>query len=209
MSWLRKALDAKHMLIRASAVRLNTVVPNYAFACVALLALLPLIVLPHTVDGDNAAASSPVSPFVQLVQRGQYTPHHCSQYNSVMASAMSRYLPEMGRIARRANMTLVTGNHVRIPFCVLYLEQNGLPQFMLNPRFVPAAQQQRYDITSRSLCNSSSTSVPAMFFSAGELFWTSPGNNPRKQTLDGLLALEVQTALFIMQGGDICGKASA
>jgi len=206
MSWLRTALDTKHAFIRSIAVRLAPVIaPGYLMWFTLLLALLPLLVLPHTTDDYTP---TPASQFVRLAQQGHYAPYRCSQINvAATTSTLQRYLPEMGRIARHTNATLLTGNHVRIPFCVLYLEQNSLSQFMLNPRFLPAtnAVQQRYDITSRSLCNSTAKSMQTPFVSAGELFWTSPENTPREQTFDGASALGVQTALFIMQGGDICG----
>ncbi len=187
----------------------------YRYAGLALYAflfvLLPLMVV---VPGLTFIFSPPRGPPYSLIEPGNYRPRQCAQwkFEDGTESHLIHALVALKDTAKLHGTNLLTGNQMGISFCVLeYREDGPAGEYitMLNPKLVSRSGSfVTKTVKLDSLCGPHNTSrYEARLSREITLSWESPQKVLGKQRFSDQLAYEIQVALLVLRGEDVCQKA--
>lgn len=153
-----------------------------------------------------APGRSPSWTTFRLVEPGHYRPRQCAQwkFEDNTSAQLEHALSVLHDTAVAHKVNVLTGNQVSIPFCVLEYQSRVV---MLNPKISShKGSSKEYTVKLNSLCGPQNTSrYSAKLSQEIGLSWTEPSTRALKiEHFDGQTAYELQVALLVMRGEDIC-----
>lgn len=157
-----------------------------------------------TAVGVISSASRNYSVVYRLVEPGNYRPQVCSEwkFESGTEHQLEEGLEQLGNTAATLNITVMPGNQMGLPFCVIQLGQEQL----LNPRVtIFEGQAARYTVNPGGFCSIHSE-LDVELTPAVTLGWTDPVTKKvHYRRFADKLAQELQVAIKIERGEYICG----
>ena len=145
------------------------------------------------------------SAYYHPVKQGEYKPRNCStwQFLPDTGAFLKDCLDLLTQASKESGQSLTTGNHIGIPFCVIqYLDEQ-----MLNPRITGWGQETySFYFTSTRLCAPRPTEQQKemIFAQTINISWVTADRTPVTRTFSAISAHELQLALKIINGVDIC-----
>lgn len=179
-----------------------------------IFVILPLTVV--VVPGLAFIFATPRGPLYSLVEPGSYRPRQCAhwKFEEGTDSHLVYALVALMDTAKLHNTNLLTGNQMGIPFCVIEYREDGPAGehiTMLNPKLVSRSGSfVTKTVKLDSLCGPHNTSrYEARLSREITISWESPERVMGKHRFSDQLAYEMQVALLVLRGEDVCQKASA
>lgn len=169
------------------------------------LALIAIVVL-FAFSTMLKSSGSDLNIKYTLVEPGQYRARVCSQwkFEENTSSQLEQALKSIQETAVLHNTSVLSGNQLGIPFCVLEVQGKGT---LLNPKLVSRrGVSTEYTVKLNSLCGPHNTSLYKAKLSQGiSLSWLEPsGQTAALGHFEGQLAHELQVALLVLRGEDVC-----
>jgi len=215
MSWLRYLMAGRQRLLRsfvASVLNRQPGDSDWAYALRAGLSLVMLCLWVPVLLGwlEAPERASPLSVVIgqnfALVQSGRYRPYVCTQWEfpPTGAAVLQSFAQRLDEIAVRERLDVLSGNELNYSFCILWLQG----QILINPNITKHSPLlQRYQLPRHRLCSkavAAAAGEQALFHPEIELSWQTLEQKRETGTAVGIPALNIQTALLVMSGADIC-----
>jgi len=196
MSLLRRYVIVPLSFLRPLLLRLH-IPPTQLLVLVWLVQLLYLPFEQQYADGLERFRRELVQP----VEPGNYVPRPCGEWRFLDETCAQLQSVFEGMQELRAETVFLTGNHVDFPSCVMLWHDEA----MVNPRLVSeAGQTARFRITHRPLCGDTAHAYESDYYPRVQLEWYDVNAGLHTQRYEGTEARELQLALRILQGEDIC-----
>jgi hypothetical protein len=206
MTWLRSIFLAKENFETYCAeeiiklLKASTGPPSVWLFVKCGVALLGFLVVLWGIVPPNS-----FGPTYMSVKQGEYKPRLCSTWKFLPHSEdfLQGALRSLSILSKETGQPLITGNHVGIPFCVIQYEN----RVMLNPQITGMEDTTHsFYITSAKLCTPrpKEQQKEMLFAERITLSWFSGEHAVETESFTAPVAYELQLALKIINGEDIC-----
>jgi hypothetical protein len=155
--------------------------------------------------------AAPKSALYSLVEPGKYRPRQCSQwkFEDGTDAHLEHAVAAMSKTVELHNVNILTSNQMGVPFCVIEFREDGPTGqhiTMLNPKLVSRhGSTTEYTIKLNSLCGPQNSSrYTAKLSQEVGVSWESPSKSLGRHRYTGQMAYEMQVALLVLNGEDIC-----
>jgi hypothetical protein len=177
---------------------------KFAFGLLVKCTIAVVLIMVSVSSLFNAGGPK-FSAYYYPVKQGEYKPRTCSTWQFLPNSEgfLKQSLGLLSLASQESGQSLTTGNHIGLPMCIVqYLDEQ-----MLNPHIITWGEETySFYFTSTRLCapRPVKEQMEMIFAHKINLGWVTADRTPKNQTYIGIAAHELQLALRMINGADIC-----